>query len=257
MKAVLLLIVAFAVAHIEAGETCNRKLDFALIVDGSTSICPTSDPCPLWYSILQLCKDIVDSLDIGFNKTRVAMVGLYDNAEVFWNLTKYTDKESLRSAIDKVPYRGGELSTPISLVSIAEIITGVFNPLIGDRLCVQNIKIIISDGAPKFPDLVWFAESLAVQVVRDVIVFAVCIKPRCTDQVAKAVASYSEKANETYFFVDDNFTIDKVKDPLVKSMCAYETIWNAILSKLSRRILAEKSSIDSINYYKLETWQSC
>lgn len=66
---------------------CGRKLDISFIIDGSTSICGAAR-CPKWDAALQFCKDVVKSLTIGPDETRVAMITLSNSIEVMWDLTQ-------------------------------------------------------------------------------------------------------------------------------------------------------------------------
>ena len=107
---------------------------------------------------------------------------------------RYTDKTSLLSAIDNVKYPGGEYT---DLLSALQIITGVFSILQGDRLGVQNILILITDGAPEYPDIAYGVESVVVQLV-GVGMFVVCDKPDCTAHHAKVIASPPQKVRYYY-----------------------------------------------------------
>lgn len=226
MRAIFLLIVVLAAANIEAYGTCDRKIDLLFTLDGSSTICGGTERCPIWDAILEFCKNIVNGLTIGLNDTRVAFVTDYNKSEVNWDLLQYRNKEPLMSAIDNIPYRGGEL---IDAVSLLAIITRVFNPLKGDRVGVQNIGILITDGAPNYSDEEWAVISKTVQV-DGVGVFVVCLTPGCKEHYAAGIASHPHKANETYFLVDDHLLIDQMRDIVVKKFCAYEMIVNKILN---------------------------
>lgn len=98
------------------------------------------------------------------------------NIHVFY---RYTDKASVISAIgNNVPYRGGELTNVIDLLTVVDIITGVFSPVIGDRLLDQNVMILVSDGAPNFPSFAYALVSAIYQLTRQVAVFVVCARLR-------------------------------------------------------------------------------
>ena len=65
------------------------KLDFAFVVDGSTTVCGGTESCSNWNATLQFCKSIVNSLTIGKDDTKVAFATLSDYCNVEWNLNKY------------------------------------------------------------------------------------------------------------------------------------------------------------------------
>jgi hypothetical protein len=219
MSAILLLFALLAGTNIEASETCGRKLDVAFMVDGSTSICGGPGPCEKWRTFLEFCKSIVNALTIGSDQTRVAFLTYGNSIEVKWNLGQYKDSATLKSAIDNVPYPGGELS---DVASVAKIILDVFLPVIGeDRLGVQNILIIMSDGAPLYPPQAWAVASTAVQIGARAGVFILCGPPHCIECCARGVSSPPKRANETYFMMDDLLKIEQFRDNLVKKFCTW------------------------------------
>ena len=110
------------------------------------------------------------------------------NGRVF---CRYTDNTSLLSAIDNVKYPGGEFT---NILSTLKIILQVFNPVldVGNRGDVQNIGILISDGAPETADLLLGVASDLVQAVGTG-VFVVCDEPSCRDHYAKVISSPPQK----------------------------------------------------------------
>jgi len=73
---------------------CTEVMDLAFVVDGSGSICD-SDPnfnfsrdstCQNWNFILQFIGRVCDTLTIGPNATRVAMVMFSSSARLVWGL---------------------------------------------------------------------------------------------------------------------------------------------------------------------------
>lgn len=230
MSTLLLFIAALSAGHTEASIACTRKLDLVLAVDGSSSICGVgvTEPCPKWNAVTEFSKNIVNSLTIGPDDSRVAYLTLSDKAHLQWNLNQYTDKTSLLSAIYNVKYPGGKL---IDLLSLHVILTGIFSgirsPLfnVGDRPSVDNVAILITDGAPEFPPIVYDILSTLLEIVGKIKVFVVCvthttITPGCTESCARGIASSPKQANVTYFLVDNYLAIDEVTENLVKQICA-------------------------------------
>jgi len=109
---------------------------------------------------------------------------------------RYTDKLSVLTGIYNTKYRGGELT---DIVSISKLILDVFNPFKGDRNDAQNIAVMITDGAPNFPDFVYVAQSVTVQNTRGVGVFIVCKdgKNGCHEQCAKDMSSAPQTVRHT------------------------------------------------------------
>jgi hypothetical protein len=218
MSAILLLIALLAGANVEASETCEKKLDLAFIVDGSTTVCGLAK-CPKWTAALEFCKSIVNALTIGPELTRVAFLTYGDEIEVEWDLSRYPDKTQLLEAIDRVQYNGGELT---DYDSVAEIIIGVFNPIDGDRVLtdnIQNILVVVADGSPGHLDQEWAVAAHAIQA-DGVGIFFNCIKP-CTEHLSKCVSSPPKQANETYFMLDGYDKLEQIRDHVVKKFCSW------------------------------------
>ena len=64
---------------------CTAKQDLTFVVDGSGSICPTQ-PCANWDFTLQFIHRLVDSMTIGPNDTRVAVIIFSSASYIQWNL---------------------------------------------------------------------------------------------------------------------------------------------------------------------------
>jgi len=232
MKAIFILIALFAAGHTEASiglaldlsllgptsSACTKKLDIVFAVDGSSSICGELSSCPNWNFILQFIHKIVESLTIGPHDAKVSFVTAGDTLKMEWDLNKYTNKVELLSAIDNVVHPRGEIGTSF-VDAAASMASTVFNMMAGDRGFVNNIAIIISDGALNISPALG---SIAIKRVhlRGIKTFMICITERCTEEYAQGFASDPKLINVTYFMVDDFPLIDNVRENLMKQICA-------------------------------------
>lgn len=63
-------------------------MDLAFVVDSSGSICnDEGGPCANWDSLLTFIKELVQSMIIGENDVRCAMIEFDSYAWIRWNLT--------------------------------------------------------------------------------------------------------------------------------------------------------------------------
>lgn len=68
-----------------------------------------------------------------------------NDAKVQFYLNNYTDSRSLIAAIRAIPYDGGNTNTTGGLRTMR---LEIFDPNHGDRLAVNNLCILITDGVP-------------------------------------------------------------------------------------------------------------
>src|SRR6218665_1305427 len=139
---------------------------------------------------------------------------------------RYTFQASVISAIGNVPYRGGELTDIVDLLSVLKMITGVYNPVISDRLLVQNVVILVTDGVPNFPSIAYSITSALYQLTRQVALFAVCNtkgtpeSPGCTEECARGVASFPQTVR---FIHSVNFYSASSSSLLLRGVPDYST----------------------------------
>ena len=95
-------------------------------------------------------ENIVSSLTIGANKTRVAAMIFSDSATLVFNLNRYTEKDPLIEAIRGIEYTSGYTNTDLALRVLRE---GVFSEILGVRPENDSIRIavVITDGQSNNP----------------------------------------------------------------------------------------------------------
>ena len=93
--------------------------------------------------MLQFLINIVQSLRIGPDAIRVGVVSYSGRSTVNFVLDEHTTKRDLVNAIRNIPYIGDSTNTA---AAIEDMRTKVFT-LPGDRANVQNIGMVITDGA--------------------------------------------------------------------------------------------------------------
>ena len=71
---------------------------------------------------LNFIADVVDDLELGPNKTRVAVVYYSDNAYQLFDLPRFTSKEDVIYWIKKTPYIGGRTNSAAALRLMASTV---------------------------------------------------------------------------------------------------------------------------------------
>lgn len=220
MATILVMLIALlAAGHTEVKSECLEPQDLAVVLDGSSSLCENSSDssCPNWDFYRKFIHNIVDTMTIGPDDIRVALVTFSDKAHVEWGFNKHKDKKSLLSAIDKVPYPGGERNTSGAL----RILLDVFASSYDERPNITTTAIFITDGKPTVE-----GRRLASAIIEledtDIITYVVGVTKAIPRDLAKYMSSYPQKLGVNYFWVKKYTLINEVREDLQREVCSNE-----------------------------------
>ncbi|XP_052806963.1 collagen alpha-1(XII) chain-like [Mya arenaria] len=144
-------------------HSCNK--DIVFVVDESSSI-----GYVVFRKVIEFIRDLVLRLDIGVHSDQVALL-LYDiNPHVQWYLHDYTNKASMLSALNYVPYHNGTSRMDLALRFVRQNVT-VFAK--GDRPSADNVIILLTDGRATYHQAAVHEASLLKQGGADVIAVGV------------------------------------------------------------------------------------
>ena len=128
-------------------SSSSQKLDLVFILDSSGSV--GSDD---FQSMLRSIETIVSSetLRIGPDDTRVAIIRFSTDANLLFNLSRYSDLDSLIQGISEVNFIGGGTNTQSALRLLRE---SAANGDLGlrDSTSAVPIAIVITDGRSGLP----------------------------------------------------------------------------------------------------------
>ena len=143
-------------------------LDVVFVLDNSGSI-----ESKEFESMKQSVINIVSSLTIGPEHTRVAVISFDDDVTLVFNLNSHTTNDSLIEAIDNITYIGGGTNTHLALRLLRESTT---SELLGVRPSSESTKvaIVITDGRSTNGNLTR-AEAERLHMETDFLVIAVGI----------------------------------------------------------------------------------
>ena len=189
---------------------CRQVADLVFVVDASGSI-NDRDPGN-WQRIKQFMTRIVDGLDIGPQKTRVAVVTYSNRGNVAFKLDAYDNKDDLKNAILNVRYSGGNTNTSGGLWQMMNL----FKEINGARPSVGKTGIVISGGvSTRDTDK---TVRYAVEAKQDgVRMIAVGITDQINRQELVGIAS--EPKSKTVITVDDFDKLPDVIDLIVEETC--------------------------------------
>uniref|UniRef100_A0A3B4V6E6 Matrilin 3b n=1 Tax=Seriola dumerili TaxID=41447 RepID=A0A3B4V6E6_SERDU len=122
----------------------NRPIDLVFIIDSSRSVRPAE-----FEKAKEFLQDMVDSLEIGSDATRVGLVNYASTVQIEFLLKTYFDKSSLKQALARVePLASGTMTG----MAIKTAMEKAFTAEAGARASSVNIAkvaIIVTDGRPQ------------------------------------------------------------------------------------------------------------
>ncbi|XP_061157809.1 matrilin-3-like isoform X3 [Syngnathus typhle] len=133
------------ISAITSSSNCkNRPIDLVFIVDSSRSVRPAE-----FEKAKEFLIDMVDTLEIGSDATRVGLVNYASTVKIEFYLNTYFDKQALKHALARVePLASGTMTG----VAIKAAMDKAFIAEAGARIGSPNIAkvaIILTDGRPQ------------------------------------------------------------------------------------------------------------
>lgn len=118
----------------------NCKVDLAFLVDGSWSIGRRR------FGIQKkFLMSVAETLDIGIAGPLIGIVQFGNNASIEFNLQTYQNSRVLKSAIEKIPQKGGLSNVGRAL---SHTIGSFFSSEQGNRGGAPNVVVVLVDGWP-------------------------------------------------------------------------------------------------------------
>ncbi|XP_051932257.1 matrilin-4 isoform X4 [Hippocampus zosterae] len=119
----------------------SGPVDLVFLIDSSRSVRPHE-----FETMRKFMIDILDTLNVGLNATRVGVVQYSSQVRNEFSLNSYGNMSSMVDAIHRiVPLAQGTMTG----LAIRYIINNAFNLEQGDRPQVHNVAVIVTDGRPQ------------------------------------------------------------------------------------------------------------
>ncbi|XP_008320722.1 matrilin-3 isoform X3 [Cynoglossus semilaevis] len=137
--------VFFSAAAAATRSNCkNRPIDLVFILDSSRSVRPAE-----FEKAKEFLQVVVDSLEIGSDATRVALVNYASAVKIEFLLSTYFDKSALKQALAQVDPLASGTMTGLAIKTAME---KVFTAEAGARVNsgdIAKVAIIVTDGRPQ------------------------------------------------------------------------------------------------------------
>ncbi|XP_046872446.1 matrilin-3b isoform X3 [Hypomesus transpacificus] len=194
-----------------SGRHCkSRPLDLVFIIDSSRSVRPAE-----FEKVRIFLTDMVDTLDIGMDSTRVAVVNYASTVEIEFLLRTHSDKSSLKQALSRIDPLSTGTMTGLAIKTAME---QVFTEESGARPTSQSIAkvgIIVTDGRPQ--DTV--EEVAALARASGIEMYAVGVD-RADMQSLRLMASLP--LEEHVFYVETYGVIEKLTSKFRETLCGVD-----------------------------------
>ncbi|XP_062857539.1 matrilin-3a [Trichomycterus rosablanca] len=188
----------------------SRPLDLVFIIDSSRSVRPGE-----FEKVKVFLSDMMDTLDIGADTTRVAVVNYASTVKIEFLLKDHLKKEGIKQAIGRIePLAAGTMTG----LAIKKAMDEAFTIASGARPKSQNIAkvaIIVTDGRPQ--DQV--EEVSAAARASGIEMYAVGVD-RADMRSLKLMAS--NPLEDHVFYVETYGVIEKLTSKFRESLCGLD-----------------------------------
>ncbi|KAJ7338168.1 hypothetical protein JRQ81_010809, partial [Phrynocephalus forsythii] len=208
--AVLLSVFIFGVSadsHVSLAGCKNVHYDLVFLLDTSSSVGKED-----FEKVRQWVANLVDTFEIGPDKTRVGVVRYSDRPTTEFDLGRYQTREEIKEAARNIKYYGGNTNTGDALRYIN---TYSFSAEAGGRpreKAIKKVAILLTDGRSQdhVLDPAMAAHKAGIRI------FAVGIGEALKEELDEIA---SEPKSAHVFHVSDYNAIDKIRGKLRRRLC--------------------------------------
>ncbi|KAF4089867.1 hypothetical protein AMELA_G00043090 [Ameiurus melas] len=189
-------------------EVCkSRPLDLVFVIDSSRSVRPAE-----FEKVKVFLSDLVDTLDVGVEATRVGLVNYASTVNIEFLLKTYANKADLKRAFSRVEPLSTGTMTGLAIKTAME---HTFTEESGARTANKNIPkvaIIVTDGRPqdKVEEVSASARAVGIEI------YAVGVD-RADMKSLQAMAS--QPLDDHVFYVETYGVIEKLTSKFRETLC--------------------------------------
>uniref|UniRef100_A0A8C2Z4H6 Matrilin 3b n=1 Tax=Cyclopterus lumpus TaxID=8103 RepID=A0A8C2Z4H6_CYCLU len=204
------LVLCLQSKYIGISNCRNRRIDLVFIIDSSRSVRPAE-----FEKAKEFLQDMVDSLEIGSDATRVGLVNYASTVHIEFLLKTYFTKSALKQALARVePLASGTMTG----MAIKTAMEKAFTAEAGARASSVNIAkvaIIVTDGRPqdKVEDVSAAARASGIEI------YAVGVD-RADMMSLRLMASPPH--DDHVFYVETYGVIEKLTSKFRETLCGLD-----------------------------------
>ncbi|KAF7252625.1 Collagen alpha-1(XXVIII) chain [Varanus komodoensis] len=194
------------------GVKCKAKpLELVFVIDSSESVGPEN-----FERIKRFVKTLIDAVTVNQATARVGIINFSLKVELVSTLQQYTNKESLKAAVDAMQYQGEGTHTATAISKAIEIFQVA-------RQGVRKVAIVITDGQAdsrdpiKLDAIVKDAHALNIEIF----VIGVVQKsdPNFENFRKEMDLIATDPDNEHVYLIDDFMTLQALENKIFKQIC--------------------------------------
>uniref|UniRef100_A0A3Q1EMG5 Matrilin 3b n=1 Tax=Acanthochromis polyacanthus TaxID=80966 RepID=A0A3Q1EMG5_9TELE len=195
----------------EPNSNCrNRPIDLVFIIDSSRSVRPAE-----FAKAKEFLQDMVDTIDIGSDATRVGLVNYASTVQIEFLLKKYFDKSSLKQAVARVePLASGTMTGMAIKTAMEKAFTEEAGARTGFK-SIAKVAIIVTDGRPQ--DKV--EEVSAAARASGIEIYAVGVDRA---DMASLRLMASPPHDDHVFYVETYGVIEKLTSKFRETLCGWD-----------------------------------
>uniref|UniRef100_A0A3Q3GCP7 Matrilin 3b n=1 Tax=Labrus bergylta TaxID=56723 RepID=A0A3Q3GCP7_9LABR len=188
----------------------NRPIDLVFIIDSSRSVRPAE-----FEKAKEFLVDMVDSLEIGSDATRVGLVNYASTVKIEFLLKTYFDKSALKQALARVePLASGTMTGMAIKTAMEKAFTAEAGARAG-AMTITKVAIIVTDGRPQ--DKV--EEVSAAARTSGIEIYAVGVDR--ADMVSLRLMA-SQPHDDHVFYVETYGVIEKLTSKFRETLCGLD-----------------------------------
>ncbi|XP_067841429.1 matrilin-3a [Heptranchias perlo] len=195
---------------VQESQCKSRPHDLVFIIDSSRSVRPQE-----FEKVRIFLANMIDTLDVGPDSTRVAIINYASTVKIEFMLNTYTTKKDMKQAVSQIE----TLSTgTMTGLAIESAMTKAFTEAAGARskdLGISKVAIIVTDGRPQdqVAEIAERARAAGIEI------YAVGVD-RADMQSLKLMAS--EPLDDHVFYVETYGVIEKLTSRFMETLCGVD-----------------------------------
>ncbi|CAH1791715.1 unnamed protein product [Owenia fusiformis] len=185
-------------------KACLDASDIVFMLDSSSSIWG-----PDFRKQLTFVQEMIDTLDIGKDATRVGVMTFSTDPYEYFGLEKYHNADDIKDAISSIQQKSGGTNTGKAISHMRE---NMFNHA---RPGITKIGVIITDGQSRNPE--WTLRQSAKAKHENIHIFAIGVGHSIDRKELEEIAS---EPKEQFVFAVDNYSkLRKITAMLSRKAC--------------------------------------
>ncbi|XP_065587280.1 collagen alpha-1(XXVIII) chain [Cyrtonyx montezumae] len=194
------------------GARCRvTPLELVFVIDSSESVRPDN-----FNSTKTFMKTVIDEVSASHATTRTGITNFSHKVELVSSLEKYTTKEPLKSAVDKMFYLGEGMYT-------ASAIKKAINLFQEARPAVRKVAVVVTDGQADTRDKVRLDTVVREAHAANIDIFVIGIVQETDphyDNFLKEMHLIATDPDEEHFCrIEDFKTLSALADKLITKIC--------------------------------------